>query len=100
MCKKIIYICGKVSGEDQSAVAAKFNHAEAYLVSLGYDTVNPLKKIPAQTRTKEAQNICCHELIDCDGIFLIPDWVKSEDAKKELAIALDLDMLIINGFNK
>jgi hypothetical protein len=96
--KKTIYIAGKVTGEERQSCIAKFNHAENYLKSKGYLIVNPMKIVKEDSDWNTAMDICLSALKECDSIFLIPDWAKSKGARKEVKLAISLNLEIVNGF--
>jgi len=95
---RTVYIAGKVTGENRKHCEAKFEHAETYIRTKGCEPVNPTKLVNEDTEWTKAMTICKAELKKCNAIFLLPDWHESAGAKEELMIALENDMIIINGF--
>lgn len=95
---KRIYIAGKVTGEHRPHVEVKFQHAENYIKSKGFEPVNPLKLVDKDTEWENAMKTCMDELVNCDTIFLLPDWTNSTGARLEVEFALKNKQTIINGY--
>lgn len=95
-----IYIAGKISGLSYSEAVAKFAKAADLLRRLGHEPVNPMevngldgdgKEYPWAEYMKRDIPI----LLDCDAIYLLPDWQDSKGARLEKYIADELGMLIV-----
>jgi hypothetical protein len=82
--KQIIYIAGQVTGLKREQALANFQNAEGALHAKGYETVNPMRRIPSGSSWEEAMEICLQELTNVDGIFLQPNWTKSKGAIREV----------------
>ena len=91
-----IYICGKVTGLPYKQVRDKFNEAEQKLKGMGFTPVNPVQFVPEACEWNTAMKICISRLIDCDAIFLLPDYKQSKGAMLEYEIAKALDFKIIS----
>ena len=88
-----LYICGRVSGD--ADYQRKFREAEAELRAAGYTgVVNPARLCPLETDWAGAMRTVLKELLDCDGVAVLPDWNKSRGAKLELRIAGELGIEI------
>lgn len=110
MKKKKIYIAGKVSGLPLNEVLGKFAKAFDKIEALGFEAVNPVELVqdylianPTHIERTEdeiwklAMRICIKELVDCDGIMLLSNWINSKGAKIEYRIAMDLDLAIFGS---
>lgn len=107
------YIAGPISGLPEVPLdekLARFHKAEAELLSLGYDVVNPLlvemDTCPGDCNTeghvgqegKPTHSWECfmrHDLralLDCDTIAILPGWKESRGARLEIDIATALHM--------
>jgi hypothetical protein len=84
---KIIYIAGKVTGQDIKECKEKFSKAEYLLRRKGYQTVNPLRLCPPNSNWKDAMRACIKNLVDCDEIYMLRDWQESKGAKEEHRVA-------------
>lgn len=85
-----IYIAGKITGRIEEA-EIEFSNAETELKEGGYEVVNPMK-LPHK-HDKEWRSYmreCIKALCDCDAIYLLPNWNKSEGAVIEHGLAVDL----------
>lgn len=85
-----IYISGKISGIEEQA-AKLFQHAEDYILELGYEVVNPMK-LP-HNHDKSWQSYMREDikaLCDCDAIFMLKNWQESKGARIEQIIAASL----------
>ena len=63
---------------------------------MGYEPVNPLSNgLPADFPWKEHMKADIATLLDCDGIYLLPDWDLSVGARIEANIAAECGMKIL-----
>lgn len=93
---KKIYIAGKVTGLPYGQAYNKFSKIEQELREKGFETVNPMKIVPKDIDSWEnAMKICIKSLIDCDGIYLLPNWQQSRGASLEARLALDLGLGVL-----
>jgi hypothetical protein len=93
---KKVYIAGKVTGEPYALVLNRFGNAELNLTALGYKVVNPIKIVNnSEADWKSAMKKCLSALLECDAIFLLPDWSKSKGAKLELSVALAAEIEVL-----
>ncbi len=93
---KLIYLCGKVTGEPYNDCCLKFENAENALLIDGYKVVNPMKIVPKNATWEEAMKLCITELVRCDGILLLPDVNDSKGAYQEFELARELKIKHIN----
>lgn len=89
MSKEIVYISGKITGEDFIDTLAKFERAEKYLKELGYDVINPLKiatNMPEFIRTDYGWIMLIDKALlrKANRIYMLKDWKYSNGAKEEL----------------
>lgn len=101
---KTVYIAGPMRGLPKFNYPA-FNRAEIHLRSLGYDVVNPAtfgdsygtpeELIADKKLLKRLMNDELREIAKCDAIYLLRGWEKSVGARKELSVALQLDLEVI-----
>jgi hypothetical protein len=89
-----IYISGKITGLDYNEAFAMFEAAEDVLKRLGHVPVNPMKKVSEQEGKSWAEYMKedIPILLECDGIYLLPNWRESRGARLERNIARELDM--------
>jgi hypothetical protein len=93
--KQTIYISGKISGIEEQA-SSLFEYAEEFLISQGYNTINPMKlKHTDLSCWKTCMKIDIKAMMDCDKIYMLSNWQTSIGAKAELKLALDLGMEVI-----
>lgn len=82
MEKKIIYISGKITGDDN--YKAKFAEAEKLLAEKGFNVINPCKVGEYEFFSYEQFLHIDFALIDCaDAIFMLSDWQNSKGAIRE-----------------
>lgn len=87
--KKIIYIAGKVTGEDPTTCAQKFQDMENLLKAKGYRVLNPIKLVNNPNQVwSVAMKICLDKLLTASAIFMLPCSVDSKGAQKELDLAI------------
>ncbi len=101
MRKQRIYISGYISNGGRALTEielelckAKFQRAEEVLISYGYEVVNPMNLVPADSGYKEAMRICIRALTTCDSIFLLNDYQHSAGARNEYIIAWILKLTL------
>jgi len=89
-----IYISGKITGIDN--YAELFQNAEDYLISLGYEVINPVKLNHEHDKSWESyMKEDIKALLYCDEIYLLENYYKSKGAMIERAIAVELGMKVI-----
>lgn len=84
-----VYISGKISGLDYEEVKKRFLDAEEFLESLGIHAVNPLKN--GLSVDDDWINHLCRDikmLHDCDSIYMMDGWQKSNGACIEYDFAV------------
>lgn len=90
-CK--VQIIGKVTGLDRERCVAKFKESQDILEFRGYQVINPMELVPAETPWNESMRICLRELLTVDAVFVQPDWYDSAGARVEYMVA---NALLIN----
>jgi hypothetical protein len=88
-----VYLAGKISGLKYVDVFLKFSAAEFQLKRAGYDVINPLRLVSQSWGWKKCMVRCIEELMQCDLIYLLPDWSESRGAKLEYHIAQELNII-------
>lgn len=95
--KTKIYIAGKVTGEPKHSCALKFATAQKELEKQGYEVVNPIEVVgDFNADWKTAMRKCIKALMDCDAIYMLPDWHDSKGAKIEHSLAIDLSLAFVS----
>lgn len=98
---KTVYISGKISGLEESEYKPFFMKAEKLLKSLGYLTINPIKKgIVPGYKWEDYMKDAIQELCKCDYIYLLHNWEGSEGAKIEHEIAKKLKIPVLKIMNQ
>lgn len=93
-----IYISGKITGLEPAVYSANFAKKERELLSFGFEVYNPVKeaqkleqKIERTLQRKptyaEYMDNAIRGLLNCDGIYQLKDWKKSNGAKCEYQVA-------------
>lgn len=95
MQKKKIYISGQISGLTPDEYRANFLEAARQLHAQGYEVVNPIfngvdTTQPWQVHMKTDIRL----LLDCDAIYMLPNWELSNGATLEREIAKALGFAI------
>lgn len=88
-----IYIAGKVTGLPIADVTMKFGTAQKQIEALGYEVVNPLEVVNDwHMPWQQAMKLCINALLECDGVYCLPDWSISKGAKVEAFMAVSLSI--------
>lgn len=93
MYKAKVYISGKISGLPLPQVKQKFAHAAAQIKKAGYVAVNPVDNgLSEHAAWSDHMRADIKLMLDCDIVYLLPDWTHSKGAviEKKLAEALGI----------
>ena len=94
---KKIYISGKITGD--ANYRAKFTEEANRLLSFGYEPVNPAALVLTEVSWEDAMKTVLREMLLCEGVSLLPDWVESKGAIIEKRLALELGMDVRDNKN-
>ena len=87
-----IYIAGPMTGLPEFNYPA-FHAAAAELRGQGHEVINPAENpVPACGSWAGYMRMALEELVQCDAIYLLPNWIGSKGARLESRIALDLGL--------
>jgi hypothetical protein len=96
MAKKYrAYIAGPMSNLPEFNYPL-FNQVAAEVESYGYDVYNPAYRTDTSLPWAQYMRENIAELTQCDVIVLLPGWGKSRGATLERAIAVALEMPVVN----
>jgi len=95
-----LYISGPITGRAYDEAFSEFEQAEEALRNLGFTPVNPMR---ANWLNGDGKYYAWAEymkrdiplLLECDGLYMLPQWTKSRGASLELYIAKQLEMPIV-----
>ena len=90
--KKVIYISGPVSGIKDFNYPL-FNRADAWLRSLGFNTISP-SKYPAGLTQSQYMDISLAGVRSADALYVLPNYQKSKGAACEIAYAICLSLVV------
>lgn len=88
---KRIYLAGRITGLNYKEVRKRFARAETYLMSLGFEVVNPIRLVPENSSWTDSMRTCMHYLSLCNFMALLPGWERSRGASIEYQIALGME---------
>lgn len=91
-----IYISGQITGLPEQVAQANFSAAVDKIREWNHEPVNPFW-LP-HFHDKSWLNYMREDikaLLDCEAIYMLPNWNESQGAKIELSIAIQLGMKII-----
>ncbi len=91
-----IYISGQISGLTPEEYAPLFQTAEKRLKEQGYDVINPLNNGVAPGEPwQEHMKADIRLLLECDAIYMLPNWELSTGATLERNIAQTLGLEVL-----
>ena len=91
-----VYISGAISGRNIEDSKHQFSIASRYLISEGYDVVNPFNLETALLYSLQMK-IDIKALLECDAIYMLGGWQFSKGAKAEHDVAEICGMKIMEG---
>lgn len=92
-----VYISGPITGRKESEVRDVFGRAEEELIGYDQEPVSPLKNgLRWSDSWKEHMLADIKMLMDCEAIYLLPDWTMSAGARIERHIADEMGMMVLN----
>ena len=95
MQKKKIYISGQISGLTPDEYRANFLEAARQLHAQGYEVINPIFNGVDTTQPWHVHmKTDIRLLLECDAIYMLPNWELSNGATLEREIAKALDFVI------
>lgn len=87
-----VYLCGPMTGLPDNNYPA-FHAMAAELRAAGYEVENPAENEPPACGTWAGwMRLGIAQLMQCDGIFLLPGWHKSKGAAIERRLASELGL--------
>ena len=95
MQKKKIYISGQISGLTPDEYRANFLEAARQLHAQGYEVINPIfNGVDATQPWQVNMKADIRLLLECDAIYMLPNWELSNGATLEREIAKALGFVI------
>ena len=96
-----VYISGPITGFLKDEVITSFSSAETELKAKGHIPVNPLNNgLPWNSSWEDHMKRDIQLLLDCNAIYLLPNFRQSKGAMLELHIAKELGMYVMNEATK
>lgn len=93
-----VYIAGPISGIEDGNKEA-FQKVEDYLVSLGYEVVNPHKLPQEHDMSWESfMRECIPEICGCQEMVMLKGWRDSRGARLEYLIGKELGLKIHESY--
>jgi hypothetical protein len=89
-----IYLCGAISSDPNYLI--KFQRADDMFARFGMEVVNPCK-LPHKPNATHNEYIRkdISEMVLCDAIYVMRDWIHSKGAQIEIKVAGLLDIRIL-----
>ncbi len=92
--KAIVYISGKVTGEDFLKTYLKFEKVEKGYPKEKWEVINPMKLCRVEWSWLKCMIVCIFHLFKATDMCMLPDWVNSRGAKIEHWIAKKRKLII------
>ncbi len=91
-----VYIAGKVTGLEKTAVFKKFYESAKRLKKAGHQVMSPAVLVLNEGFEHSDYMHICFAMIDvCDAVYMQKDWRESTGAKMELDYAKDCRRVIL-----
>jgi hypothetical protein len=74
-----------------------FADAAGNLRAMGYEPINPHDLPHTSTEWHDCMRLDIKALCDCDGIVMLPGWIRSRGARIERALAWVLGIARVTG---
>ena len=93
-----VYISGKITGLNYDDVVAKFEESERVLIAMGHTPINPVKLVPFNESWawEDYMKADIKILMDCDGIYMQSDFLKSTGAEIERRLSRELNFKVFH----
>ena len=90
-----LYISGQISGRPYGEARLDFGTAAQTLAGLGFEVFNPMQGdyVLGMSRA-ELMKDDIRELLECDGVALLPGWQASSGARVEKAVADECGIVV------
>ena len=89
MKKQRMYLSGPITGEDDKETMEKFYQFEMNLRGQGCAVFNPLRNgLASNAPWERHMAVDIKQLEDCDALFMLDGWEKSQGAVLEMHLAL------------
>lgn len=86
-----LYLSGKITGD--ANYKEKFHSARIRLEDAGFEVVNPCELgLPDDVSWEQAMKVDIREMLICDAVAVLPDWIDSKGAFMEVDIAAGVGM--------
>ena len=86
---KKVYISGPISGLEISVVRQRFDTAKKTLIEAGFTPVSPLENgLPLCASYAEHMARDIEMLSECQAVYMLKDWEKSNGCKVEIGVAI------------
>ncbi len=93
-----VYISGPISGLDLASARASFARAEGLLKAQGYTPINPMNNgLCPNSDWSVHMKRDLQMLLECEGIYMLPNHNSSRGAILEHTIARELGLKFINN---
>ncbi len=89
----IIYLAGPITGSD--GYEEKFAEAEAHLVELGHEVLNPARLPKGLGSCDVYMRICLPMIEVADAVVLLEGWQDSRGACREWGYAMALQKMVV-----
>ena len=98
-----VYISGKITGLPIEEAKQNFKNCERWLLEDGYEVVNPMelpeheaiiadKELSTEEQWRLHMKADIKAMMDCDGIFVMMNYIESKGAKIEYKLAMELGL--------
>ena len=86
-----VYIAGAISNNPN--YKEQFEEAEEFLKKIGHTPLNPVKNLGFDYKDYIDMGLC--ELMNCEAIFLLPNYQESQGAMLEYQYAITVGLKLI-----